>query len=194
VFDKFRRAEKWHAALRALWYSSKCAEAGVEIVMIEPPNKKEIAEFLRLGLRVRAFDYSAAIQWADSVLLMEEKPDIQIVEVSLSGAGGLDKTITCLKEVKGVARQDLAAKLLLAYCWKKIREKEWTDDYCSVLLCSLKRSGEASQGLEIALINLDENLSLAEDGVYGSVEDALKDIREFLKSFEQYVEWLPAQV
>jgi hypothetical protein len=163
--------------------------------MIEAPNKKEIGEFLRLGLSLGAFDYSAAIQWADSVLLMEDTPDIQIVEVSLSGGGGLDRTISCLGDIRGAARRDMAAKLLLAYCGRKIRTKEWTDDRFSGLwLGIIKLSGEISQDLECALMKLDEDLWLAEEGVCGTVEEAIKAIREFLNSFEEYEQWLPAQV
>ena len=63
--------------------------------MIEPPNKKEIAEFLEVGLRLGAFDYSAAIQWADSVLLMEDRPDIQIVEISGEQRGATWRLSCC---------------------------------------------------------------------------------------------------
>jgi len=159
-----------------------------------PPNKKEIAEFFRLGLRVGALDYSAAVRWADSVLLIEQKPDIQIVEVSLSGAGGVDKTITCLQEIRGVASQDMAARLLLAFCWRKIRTKQWPDERFACLLNSIRLSGEISEDLEHTLMNLDEDLWLAEEGVCGTVEEAMKAIREFSRSFEEYEKWLPPQV
>src|SRR5215208_4083425 len=72
-----------------------------EIEAMVKPNRKEIAEFLKMGLRVSAFDPSTVIQWADSIILLEDKPDNSIIEVSLSGAGGLDKTITSLNEIKG---------------------------------------------------------------------------------------------
>jgi hypothetical protein len=163
-------------------------------MVVEKPNIKEIAEFFRLGLRIGIFAPSTVIQWADSIIMAENKPDISIIEVSLSGAGGLNKTIDSLNEIKGEIRSDYPAKLMLAYCWKKLRTKDWTEDFFSGLLYSLKNASEVSEDVEIALMNLDENLSLAEDGVYGTVKEAMNDIMKFLESFEEYERHLPNEV
>ena len=77
---------------------------------------------------------------------------------------------------------------------KKLRTKEWTEDFFSGFLYSLKNASEVSEDTEIVLRNLDEELSLAEDGVYGTVKQVMSKIMKFLKSFEEYEKYLPNEV
>jgi hypothetical protein len=161
---------------------------------LESPTRKEVAEFFRLGLRLGLFDTSPIIKWADSIIEQEDKPDISIIDVSLAGSRGINETITCLGEIKGHLREDVPVELLLAYFRRKLVSGQLNIDSVAAMFYSLAKMPEVTGDVAGALHVLDENLSMAEDGLCGSVEEALDDIKCFLEEHGEYEQYLPQEV
>ena len=157
-------------------------------------TRKEISEFLRLGLRLGAFDTAPIIKWADSIIEQEDTPEISIIDVSLAGGRGVNETITCLGEIKGNVRENIPVELVLAYYRRKLVSRQLTTDEVAAMLYTLSKITEVKGDLSGALNVLDENLSMAEDGVCGSVEEALDDLKNFLEEHCEYEHCLPQEV
>ena len=162
--------------------------------MTTQPNTKEMADYFKLGLRLGLLDQSPVIIWADALIHAQEKPDISIIELSLSGGRSLNDTIACLGNIKGEANTDTAIKLTLAHLWREVKTGRMSLDAASVILYRLKDLATAQSDVIDKICTLDENLSLAEDGVYGSIEEALNEIRDYLKEQQGYEMFLPEEV
>lgn len=161
--------------------------------MIEKPNIKEIAEFFRIGLRVGLSIPSNIVRWADAIILAEDKPDISIIEVSLAG-GRQNKMIDALRDVKGEIRPDYLIKLMLAYCLKHLKAKQGDADSFTGLLYRLKCASDVSEDMDYTLTWLDDELYLAREQILGTVEQSMDEIISFLKSFEEYEQYLPDEI
>ena len=158
------------------------------------PTSKEVAEFFKLSLRLGLLDTFPVVKWADSIIERESKPDIAIIDVSLSGSRGINETITCLGEVKGELRENVPVELLLAFYRKKLHSGQLSTDEVAASLYGLAQMSEVPDDLRGAFYVLEDNLVLAEEGVCGSVEEALDDIKCFLEEHCEYEPYLPAEL
>lgn len=166
-------------------------------VMMEKPNRKDIAVFFVTGLRIGSIAPAEAIRWADSAILNDGMLDNEVIDVAMSGSGGVERTINALNRISGEIRPGMPERLMAAYCGKKLRSGEWTGEYGAHVLsrllqiASLVEAEEALEEIRVTLIDLGDRIEWARFGAAGAVEEALNHLRKDLESFEQYEQMLP---
>jgi hypothetical protein len=160
--------------------------------MLDKPRVKEYAEFFRLGLCVGIIRTQEVARWADSMIEKEDKPPIEVIEVTLACNRNANETISCLRQVKGEVRPDVPINLLAAYLLKRLQENGIDHGKAIRALYKASWSGGDSE-LELEIMMLEDSWCLAEDGIYGNPDDLKKEIDLFLEVRRDYLAYLPIE-
>jgi hypothetical protein len=81
----------------------------------DDPSLRETARFLAMMYLAGWIDKPALIDWADSVLIAQPKPDPALVELSMSGQKKPHEILDCLGDVPGLLRAEVPVKMLFAF-------------------------------------------------------------------------------
>lgn len=160
--------------------------------MIEKPTIKEFAEFFSRALSAGAVDTSQVARWADSIIEKEDKPSIEIIEVSLACNRNVNETITCLHQIKGEMQPNTPINLMAAYLLKKLLTHEIDHGNAIKALYSATREGMFSD-FELEIASIEESWCLAKDGVYDNLENVKMRLEMFLKERREYIVHLPIE-
>lgn len=90
---------------------------------------KDIIELYRLGLTIGYFSIDDIIDWADYLIEMEEEPDYEIIEISLSEKKGVCYIVEKLNQMEYYLKSDLAPKILLGLIYKDFSMNKESADY-----------------------------------------------------------------
>lgn len=90
---------------------------------------KDIIELYRLGLTIGYFSVDDIIDWADYLIEMEEEPDYEIIEISLSKKKGVCYIVERLNQMEYNLKSDLAPKILLGLIYKDFSMNKESVDY-----------------------------------------------------------------
>lgn len=90
---------------------------------------KDIIELYRLGLTIGYFSIDDIIDWADYFIEMEEEPDYEIIEISLSKKKGVCYIVEKLNQMEYNLKSDLAPKILLGLIYKDFSMNKESVDY-----------------------------------------------------------------
>jgi hypothetical protein len=147
------------------------------------PTDKDMAEFFRLGLSLGTCDVSQVVRWAEKVVEREEKPNHAFIELCLANNKSVSAVQSLLTDLPGTLTTGLPLRMLLGHCWH-------------IASCDLVRGERLLRPLYLlvcledfesdiyyALVCLEDELCLAQDKVFGSVEDVMKKFCAFLQPF-----------
>lgn len=128
-----------------------------------------MAEYLRVGIEVGFIESSVARSWADAIVEALPQPPGEVIEVAWSK--GLPESLTNLRFIPGERDSTLAGQWLLGSL------REWLPSDDEHLEQALRQALQVcvAAGNDEATCNrfdvLDDQLSLARTGVYGTVAD-----------------------
>ncbi|WFD08775.1 hypothetical protein [Tepidibacter hydrothermalis] len=146
------------------------------------------AELYRLALSCGFITKKDVINWADNEIMISENPDISIIELSLSGSKKAEDIISKLKEVSVGVDQEISLKILLGLFYKEIIKDPNKIQVISTELYHLYLSLQIDNKEECYLwmMYLDDEFHLANNGIYGDVEEVKSRYIDFLKQYEKY--------
>ena len=146
---------------------------------------KEQSEVYRLGLLIGYFKINEVIHWADSIILIEDYPDVGVVDVSLAGGKGVNEVISQLDNVKGKMNVSIPAKTLLGLLLRKLINHEDTVFEIARKLYVLSQNISTNSLSE----DLLRELIVMEDIFYIYGEESVKlKVIDLLKDFEVYAD------
>ncbi|PFM22333.1 hypothetical protein COJ44_01965 [Bacillus anthracis] len=151
-------------------------------------NIKVIAEVLRIGLQIGLFPKTEVIKWADHTIETLDSPSIEIIEVALSSNDRLVDIVSKLKNIKGTYDKKLPVKIIMGLLWKEFMINEENvlkiQPYISDLIHN--NCCEGFNYVDEQLYNFNEEVKLAADNIYGTLEDISQEIKSFLSPYEDY--------
>lgn len=151
-------------------------------------NIKIIAEVFRIGLQIGLFSKTEVIKWADHTIETLDSPSIEIIEVALSSNDKLVDIVSKLKNIKGTYDKKLPVKIILGLLWKAFMINEENvlkiQPYISDLIHN--NCCEGFDYVDEQLYNFNEEVKLAADNIYGTLEDISQEIKSFLSPYEDY--------
>jgi hypothetical protein len=83
------------------------------------PNRKDVAEFLRLGLRYRVISIESVVAWADEVIAEDDEPPAWAIELAFATNDDVDDL---LKDIAGESQDDLPVRMLLGFVHRRWNE------------------------------------------------------------------------
>lgn len=161
--------------------------------MVDAPTVKEYAEFFVCGLAVGVVSTHEVAVWADSIIEKEDKPPIEMIEVTLACNRNIHDAISCLRKVKGELRPDVPINLITACLLKKLRRNEIDHGQALRALYSASYEETASTPDQMEIIGLEDSWCLAQQGIYGNLDELKKELEELLEKRRDYMAHLPIQ-
>ncbi len=148
---------------------------------------KEQAEVYRRGLLLSLFNTAEVVAWCDSIVSAEESPDIGIIEASVAGRRGVNAVANALVEVEGDCDQSKVIgslfrtmlNLLNADANQAALVSNWLHD----MAIEGQVPNEAAQSEMLDMANFAEYIYLANEGIYGYLEEATREMRNFLEKY-----------
>lgn len=147
------------------------------------PTDKGMAEFFRLGLSLGTCDVSQVVCWAEKVVEREEKPNHAFIELCLANNKSVSAVQSLLTDIPGTLTKGLALRMLLGHCWHIASCSPVRGERLLRPLYLLVSSEDFESDIYYALVCLEDELYLAQDKVFGTVEDVIKKFCAFLQPF-----------
>jgi hypothetical protein len=83
-------------------------------------SRKDIAEVYRLGLTIGMFSVDQVVEWADSIIAVEDNPEFALIEVSTNGDATEGKMATLLRDVQGEVDARTARNVIYGLLGRKL--------------------------------------------------------------------------
>lgn len=147
------------------------------------PTDKDMAEFFRLGLSLGTCDVSQVVRWAEKVVEREAKPNHAFIELCLANNQTVSAVKSLLIDVPGTLTENLPLRMLLGHCWHIVSRHPEQGVRLLRPLYLLGCLEHFESDIQDALVCLEDELCLAEDKVFGSMEDMMKRFCVFLQPF-----------
>lgn len=139
------------------------------------------AEYYRIGLESGLLVPEEAQIWADSLIAELVDPPFELIEVSWSK--GLASTMDSLKEVRGDRDRPCAGSLLLGYLRKQVPPDDDGLVWTVRRAMHIARAAGLSDDIYYQFDLIEDEIWLARNGTYGSVDDCRKDFLHALKGY-----------
>jgi hypothetical protein len=149
-------------------------------------SDKEDAETLRLGLLTGFASIAEVVGWADTVIMRQPSPDPAIVNVALGGSRSLADMVALLSEIPGEADPIPVLKRLRGRFLSALERDQGEGARIARWLYQLAAHGEIPEepfGWEP--YGFDDMFELARQGVYGTSEIAVAELRRYLEQHSE---------
>ncbi|OHX32182.1 hypothetical protein [Bacillus mycoides] len=149
---------------------------------------KEMAEVFRIGLQIGLFSKTDVINWADQTIETLDSPANEIIDVSLSSNDKLVDIASKLKNIKGRYDEKLPVKIILGLLCEKFIITGENALKIKPFIFKLVHNNccEGFDNVDKQLYNFNEEINLAEDNIYGNLEDISQEIKEFLSIYKDF--------
>lgn len=140
------------------------------------------AEVYRLGLISGFFTKDEVIEWADEVIAKERQPEQAIIELSLGQSSNTSNFTVLLRVVSGQRDTATAFHTLMGLYAKRLRK----DTLAGLAIARRLRQLSSAEDLyESGTLSwLEDIYILASNNVYGTTEEATKELQSFLEEYE----------
>jgi len=150
---------------------------------------KEQTEVRRLGLYIGLFKPKDIVAWVDKLIEEADIPDNALVDISLFGESkGINFIISKFEEVKGVYSKHEPTKVIVQMLYKSLVEDSSNNnaEKISRMMFNLTSIDEVlSEDIKQRLYGIDDEFSLTFRGIYGTVENVIKEMKELLEEIER---------
>lgn len=144
------------------------------------PSLATCAQFFRIGLEAGVCKPDVVRTWALSVIEKMDEPPSEIIEVSWNKP--VPQLISDLHSVQGDANIEIAGRWLLYILLHEMPDEEllWrTITAAKQVAMSAGRSAENTE-LYCLFDSIEDELNLAEQGIYGTVAECRMELRAIL--------------
>jgi hypothetical protein len=147
---------------------------------------KQQAEALRIGLLARYVEPDEVVAWADGAIAAGDVPGPELIEVSLGGVLPVDELARALKAIPGEISKPAVARTVLSQMAAALRRDSMT---CRGIVQALYQMSldelAPSPDARAEMLQLDDELDLAESGTYGSLQDVHVKLTRFLSEWAE---------
>jgi hypothetical protein len=150
------------------------------------PTRKDMAEFFRLSLLSGLCEPPAVARWADSIVASESSPHIAFIELCVAGSRPASSVQTLLNDVPGRPTPDLAVRMLLGHSSRLLSSRALTAEQLLLRLYRIASLETFPERIYFELVRLEDELSLARDGVYDTIAEVAQDIATFLTEYDSH--------
>jgi hypothetical protein len=145
-----------------------------------------MAEFFRLSLLAGLCEPSTVARWADSIVAAEPSPHIAFIELCIAGSQSASSVQTLLDDVPGHATPDFSVQMLLGHASRLVTAHVFTPEQLLLRLYHMASLETFPDSIYYELSAFEDELSLARDGVYGTVSEVAQDFTTFLATYDSY--------
>jgi hypothetical protein len=147
------------------------------------PTNATIAAYYLYGLEAGIVTLQQAKDWAFSVVESMDSPPADIIDVALSS--GLPEINEKLNAVTGERDVQLAGKWLLNALNRKFSSNELNLERITKQAMQVTRSTALGDDEYYVFDSIDDSLSLAQSGTYGSVERCRSELENALSAYQE---------
>ena len=147
---------------------------------------KDMAEFLRLALIARVCDRAAVVRWADEVIHSTPSPPFVFFDLSTCEPLPLETVLSFLADVPGESTPDLPVHMLLGYCHAPVKSGIFSATDILIRLYGMASAEHFPGNIYHRLLSMEDQLSLARDGVWGTVDEIASRFTGYLSQFVAY--------
>lgn len=147
-----------------------------------------LADVYRIGLTIGYFGRADVIHWADTLVDKMETPPLELIEVSMTANAKPVDIASALMKIKGQADGGLATKIVMGLLSRTLRDNK---NYMDIAEYLWKLSNAVSENdLEQSVMNeinaIDDAYYLAEQKIYGEIDQVHKGMSELLEPYYSY--------
>lgn len=151
--------------------------------MSSQPTLKTQAEILFHCLYGGFVTKDEVIAWADRQLERTPRPDIELIEVAMSGKRHIIDVANLLKEIQGDVDSELVYQGVFDAMLHKLNENPALERHIIRILFEMAQENEApNEAAKAEMYHLDYAFSLAIEG-FGSLADVSRDLHGFLRRY-----------
>ena len=144
--------------------------------------QKNEAERLRLGIRGGWLKIADAVAWADRQIDQTPQPDLALVDLALAQNRTREEVVALLEAVPGSADSVAVMRCCLNDLLETVeREPRLAPDAARWLEAAANRGELPESEFGLEAFGLDDAFALAEQGTYGTLEDARDRLVAFLR-------------
>lgn len=145
-------------------------------------TQKEEAEVLRKGLFHGLTSVNEVVAWADAQIVQVQAPHPALLDLALSRRAHPLDLCGLLAQVPGVAAKEIVARQIFKRMLEHLDRDESTAPTLACALYEMALAGEApSEEAERQMWYFEDALTLARQGIGGTVEQATIELRDFLR-------------
>jgi len=133
------------------------------------------ADYYLYGVEQGILRFEEAIAWADKIIESEDIPSGEIIEVALSRPRGRNGVMKSLKEVLGERNPQVSGAMLLSELSNKLDQGESVRSVARKAL-NVAWATQLPEEVRWEFDQIDDELSLAEQGIYGDVEQCKSEL------------------
>ncbi len=124
------------------------------------PGKQDVFAYLRMALVTGLLEKSAAVAWADQVLINDPNADSDFADLSLAGSQSNAQIVGLLSQLQGPARYDLPLKMLFARAGQLLEADPGQASAIVEGIRLLRAEYHLPAAIRQQMNHLDKNLSL----------------------------------
>lgn len=147
------------------------------------PTNSTIAAYYLYGLEVGIVTLQQAKDWAFSVVESTDSPPADVIDVALSS--GLPEINEKLSAVAGERDVQLAGKWLLNALSREFSSNPLNVERITKQAMQVTRSTALGDDEYYVFDHIDDALSLAQSGTYGSVEGCRSELENALSAYKE---------
>lgn len=145
---------------------------------------REDAEALAMALELGFAAVEDAVSCADTRITALERPPGALIDVALAGRKPALEVAHLLRTIPGEIDPGRVSRRVIARFASDLEGGRATPERVVRALCSMQLEGRVPDPEAASEIGrLDDVFSLARDGICGTREEAVRDLREFLKRY-----------
>ncbi len=154
---------------------------------------KDIAEFFRLALIAEVCGQTTVVRWVDQVIASRTSLPFAFFDISTSESQPRSTTIGFLRDVPGQSTPDTPVHMLLGYCHASVELGTLTATQVLVRLYKMSVPEHFPESIYHALLSMEDELYLAHDQVYGTVDEVVTEFTNYLGQFAAYTSMIPTE-
>ncbi|TQR30098.1 hypothetical protein C7Y47_16575 [Lysinibacillus sphaericus] len=154
---------------------------------------KVTAEVYRLGIIIGFYTVQDVIKWADNVIERLDNPPYEVIAISLSSQ---EKPIDVCSKLNlfkgGLNNDDLPSKILLGLLNDYFISSNNLSDVFSMLfrLSDHLQLEDSNKWIEVEMNYLSDAFYLADQNIYGDLNEVGTNLKNYLSQFGDYVKYL----
>jgi hypothetical protein len=153
---------------------------------MSPANDATVASYFLYGAEAGMLGEEEIKKWAYSVIESREIPPVEIIELATSH--GREQLFESLKAVRGEPDVQMAGRWLLGALKTELRKEPSRLQAITRKAIQVARSTNQPDEVYYRLDGIDDELFLALNNTYGTVEQCRADLAEELEQYEEYKE------
>lgn len=156
---------------------------------MQSTNPKDISTTLHLvraGLASGLLKKEEIVDWADKIITKDEQPDIFFIDLALSSSKSRNDIIHYFNDYLNFENPVIKGRPLLGLLYKEYKNGQFNLEKTVRVLFGLKFETVFTDTEEGFIYSIDNDFDLAQDNIYGSIENVRQKTEQFLAIYRDY--------